>query len=242
MESKYDKNRRLEKILHQLEATGVLVKKHNSKLAEGEYNRKTLSQKLGTYTGVIPAILKDERFVTETIIKNLCDHFGVSELYVRMGQGPMFKNNGTEKILPYTKSNIVYSGVSAIAGDAIAGGGASQAEVFGIPGLEGNIVAFDVKGNSMEPLLTSGDMVFCKEVENARELRKDEVYAVVADGTVRIKYIQLTKDDYGRVRGLKLISENHLEHSPIFVDLNDNIRIYRVMYYLTDLRERLGFL
>ncbi|MEM7103155.1 MAG: S24 family peptidase [Bacteroidota bacterium] len=237
---KHEKNDRLRLVIDALTKQGTIRKKHKNKLNQGEYNKRTFAEKLGTHSGVIPAILKYERYVTESIIGNLCKYFGVSELFMRMGEGAMFASK--TPVLPYGRSNIIYSGVSAIAGDSIGEGEVAPTEAFGIPGLEGDMVAFDVQGNSMENILKSGDMVFCKKIEKASQIREGDIYAVVADGTVRIKYIQQLRNQDGEIVALQLLSENKLEHPPIYQEINDNIKIYKVMYFLTDLKERLGLI
>ncbi|MEO1435986.1 MAG: S24 family peptidase [Bacteroidota bacterium] len=233
-----EKNRRLQQIIHRLEQLGVLVKKHRNNLEAGEFNKSTFAEALGTHSGVIPAILKNERNVTEMIIQNLVEKFQVNELFIRMGQGSMFQQLTQEAVHPYAKNNIVYAGVSAFAGDSIAEGERAPAETFGIPGLEGDLVAFDVSGNSMDPILLTGDMVFCRPIEQINQIQPRQIYAIVADGVVRIKYIELTRDEHGYFDKMVLLSENALEHPPILIDVQADVKVFEVIYKLTDLRNQ----
>jgi len=224
-----NKNIYFKRIFERLQAKNVIVRKHQHRLGKGEYNKRTFAQKLGTHTGVIPAILNGERGVTETIIQNLCQYFGINEAYIRMGEGSMFSTGLTKPPPNFGKANIVFSAIHATAGVR-----------FGIPGLQGNLFAFNVKGNSMEPILQEGDMVFCRQVENPRHLRKGEIYAVYAEGQVRVKYVKLERDEYEA--NLKLTSHNALEHPPIYVPANQGVKIYQVVHFLTDMGNRLGLL
>jgi len=236
-----NKNIYFRQIFERLQKKNVIVKKHQHRLGKGEYNKRTFAEKLGTHTGVIPAILNGERGVTETIIQNLCEYFGINEAYIRMGEGNMFSTGLTKPPPNFGKQNIIYSTVHATAGDHISDEIAEASDIkFGIPGLQGNLFAFNVKGNSMEPILQEGDMVFCRQVENHRYLRHGEIYAVYAEGQVRVKYVKLERDEYEAQ--LKLTSHNALEHPPIYVPANQGVKIYQVVHFLTDMGNRLGLL
>ena len=236
-----NKNIYFKQIFEALQQGSVIVKKHQHKLDEGEYNKRTFAEKLGTHSGVVPAILNGERNVTERIITNLCRYFNVNEAYIRMGEGGMFANNKAAEPSFFGAANILFSAVHATAGDHISDEAVAEQDIrFGIPGLQGNLFAFNVKGNSMEPLLQEGDMVFCRHVENPKYLRKDEIYAVYAEGQVRIKYIEMERDTYEPQ--LKLISHNSVEHPPIYVNANQGVKIYQVVHFLTDMGNRLGLL
>lgn len=236
-----NKNTYFRQIFEQLQEAGIIVKKHKHRLDSGEYNKRTFADRLGTYTGVIPAIMNGERGVTETIIGNLCQYFGVNEAYIRMGEGPIFSADTVEPPPTFGKRNIFYSAVYATAGDHLTDQAPTRGDVeFGIPGLQGSLFAFDVKGDSMEPILHPGDMVFCRPIESQKEIRQDEIYAIYADGRVRIKYIEFERNSYQT--NLKLTSHNDIDHPPIYVDPNQNIKIYHVVHYLTDMGNRLGLL
>jgi len=236
-----NKNIYFKRIFEVLLRNNIIVSKHQHKLDEGEYNKRTFAEKLGTHTGVIPAILSGKRNVTETIISNLCRYFNVNEAFIRMGEGSMFSAEEASESSFFGNANILFSAVHATAGDHISDEAVAERDVrFGIPGLQGNLFAFNVKGNSMEPLLQEGDMVFCRHVENSKYLRRDEIYAIYAEGQVRIKYIEMGQNDHERQ--LKLVSHNALEHPPIYVNANQNVKIYQVVHFLTDMGNRLGLL
>ena len=179
--------------------------------------------------------------MTERIISNLCRYFNVNEAFIRMGEGQMFLNEETTEPAFFGINNIVLSAVHATAGDHISDDAVVEQDVrFGIPGLQGNLFAFNVKGDSMEPILQDGDMVFCRHVENPKYLRNNEIYAVYAEGQVRIKYVEMKHDAYEPQ--LKLVSHNDIEHPPIYVNANQGVKIYQVVHFLTDMGNRLGLL
>ncbi len=236
-----NKNIYFKQIFEALQLNNTIVKKHQHKLDEGEYNKRTFAQKLGTHSGVVPAILSGERGVTEKIISNLCRYFNVNEAFIRMGEGGMFLSDEAAEPTFFGANNIVLSAVHATAGDHISDEAVAQEDVrFGIPGLQGNLFAFNVKGNSMEPILQEGDMVFCRHVESPKYLRRNEIYAVYAEGQVRIKYVEMEHDAYEPQ--LKLLSHNDIEHPPIYVNANQGVKIYQVVHFLTDMGNRLGLL
>jgi len=236
-----NKNIYFKQIFETLQLNSVIVKKHKHKLDDGEYNKRTFAQKLGTHSGVVPAILSGERGVTERIITNLCRYFNVNEAFIRMGEGKMFLSDKTAESIFFGTNNIVLSAVHATAGDHISDEATAEQDVrFGIPGLQGNLFAFNVKGNSMEPILQDGDMVFCRHVENPKYLRRNEIYAVYAEGQVRVKYVEMEQDAYEPQ--LKLVSHNDIEHPPIYVHADRGVKIYQVVHFLTDMGNRLGLL
>ncbi len=236
-----NKNAYFKHVFEQLQKKGIIVRKHKHRLDDGEYNKRSFAEKLETHSGVIPAILSGERGVTEKIIRNLCKFFNVNESYIRMGEGSIFVEDIVEPISTYIRRNILYSAIHASAGDHISDYAPTAREdvQFGIPGLQGNLFAFHVKGNSMEPILHEGDMVFCRRIESTKEIRDGQIYAIYADGQVRIKYLDVGDRNTPE---LILLSENHVEHPPIYVDTsNQNVQIYHVVHYLTDMGSRLGF-
>ena len=82
-------------------------------------------------------------------------------------------------------------------------------------------------------------MVFCKPIQEIHQINPQLIYAIVADGAVRIKYIRLESNEEGYYDQMVLVSENYLEHPPIHVDIHPDLRIYELVYKLTDLRNSL---
>jgi phage repressor protein C with HTH and peptisase S24 domain len=102
---------------------------------------------------------------------------------------------------------------------------------FSMPGMEGDLVAFEISGDSMQPTITNGDIVICEPVERGEPLRETNVYIVVTD-TVVAKRIHQVKTN-GDVTQLELISDNPV-YRPYKVDVPEVQQILRVKTRLTN--------
>ena len=102
---------------------------------------------------------------------------------------------------------------------------------FSIPGLEGNLLAFEISGDSMLPTITNGDLVICAPLERGEPLRDNQVYIIVTDVVVA-KRIQQIKDNQ-IVQSLRLISDNSAVFKPYDVELEDVRQILQVKCRLT---------
>lgn len=129
--------------------------------------------------------------------------------------------------------NILLTNIDAFAGTSIGVEGPEKKERFHIPGVKGTLVAFHIKGNSMDPTIKSGDMVICSPIESLNELKKNEVYAVVTGQTVWVKRVQPILDTANRLIQLNLLSDNHIEYAPFTVDLRAVKNILKVKLKLT---------
>jgi Effector-associated domain 11/Peptidase S24-like len=64
-------------------------------------------------------------------------------------------------------------------------------ETFSIPGLYGELYAFEVEENSMTPNINHGDMVICREWnQQYDELRKDAAYVIITLDGAKVKRLE----------------------------------------------------
>ena len=102
---------------------------------------------------------------------------------------------------------------------------------FSIPGLDGELLAFEINGDSMLPTITNGDVVVCEPVERGTPLRDNHVYVIVTD-TVVAKRIQQVREG-NEVARLRLISDNDDVYKPYDVELEEVRQILKVKCRLT---------
>jgi phage repressor protein C with HTH and peptisase S24 domain len=102
---------------------------------------------------------------------------------------------------------------------------------FSIPGLEGNLLAFEISGDSMMPTITNGDLVICQPLERGEPLRDNQVYVVVTDVVVAKRIQQVREEEH--VVQIRLISDNGVVYKPYEVDLEDVRQILEVKCRLT---------
>jgi SOS-response transcriptional repressor LexA len=242
-EDRVSLNERFIKVFNELERKGEIVKNDRNGKGMGDFADKILGKR--GYGHIVRAFLKpdDKRVIDYKHIAPLCKHYGVNRAYMLQGKKPMFGNptppHDDEVSRPIMGSgNITYTSVSALAGSGAAPAKASKEETdtFRIPGVGGSeLYALKVEGDSMYPLLNDGEIVICERVESANQVKDNEVCVVKAEGEVWIKYVKTVKNRAGRVKQLKLISENKLEYDPFFVDVDESIRIYRVIRRISKL-------
>jgi hypothetical protein len=227
-------NDRFVKVFKQLEERGVIVKNDRSGKGVGDVAEKVLGNK--SYGHIIRAYLdpNSKRVIDYGQARTFCREYNVSENYLIEGVGTPFESD--MPALQFVADgrnvgNILYTSVSAFAGVSVDLGSFAreQNNFFSIPGISGgNLVAFPVSGNSMEPVISGGDIVVCREVMGMADVKDNEIYAVRSNGSVWVKYVQVIKTR-GRVSQLKLISANYLEHDPFVEEVNEYTRLYKVV-------------
>lgn len=224
-------NRRFIEVFHTLEDKGLIVRNDREK-GMSMLALKILGNK--QYGHQINNILKKERNITFEAVNKFCDLFGVNEAYLLKGEGQPFGQSEKKGQICYLRNQ------AAVAGDSIGiNTDYSANSYFSLPDLAGNdFLAFPVEGNSMEPRIYSGDMVICRPVENWDQVKDNEIYTVVMNDRVFVKYIKkiYETNDNGQsvVSRVTLISANYLEHDPFTEDVTPTTKIYKVVKRLQD--------
>jgi hypothetical protein len=235
-------NKRFVAIFKQLEDKGTIVKNDRNGRGVGDVAEKVLGNK--SYGHIIRAYLdpSSKRVIDYGQARAFCRAYDISESYMIDGVGQAFDGEATPAAQKayemYTfmdnnpKGNIVFTSVEAFAGTAVDVGNFSREtnSFFSLPGIGGgNLVAFPINGNSMEPVINNGDVVVCREISSAQEVKDNDIYAVRSNGTVWTKYVQCIKNRAGRVTHLKLISANYLEHDPFVEEVNESTKLFKVI-------------
>lgn len=226
-------NDRFVKVFKVLEERGEIVKNDRGGKGMGDFAEKILGNR--QYGHIVRAFLnpKDKRVISYSQARTLCREYGINESYILDGDGTPFgmeapsrPSNQEEGIF----GNIMFTSTEAFAGSTVDVGNLRENNsFFSVPGLTGaGLVAFPIKGNSMEPVIQDQDMVICRQIESVNEIRDNEIYAVKSNGLLWVKYIQKIYHG-GRVTHLKMISANHLEHDPFVEEVNIHTRLYKVI-------------
>lgn len=211
-------------------------------------SKSDIAAQLGTYNHVINSILKGKRNITLDQMNKLIDMYGVNANFLFGGSNQMFEGEENvsiplaEKIFEGQK-NISLVNVQAMAGNSLGAqhsdyDDADQTNIevqrFSIPGLEGDLTAVEISGDSMLPNITNGDIVICEKVESGPfgSIKDNSVYVVVTEDSVVTKRVQNIKQGHQMV-GLRLISDNQI-YPPYEVELNEVIALYRVKHRITN--------
>jgi phage repressor protein C with HTH and peptisase S24 domain len=206
-------------------------------------NKSRLAEKLGTYNHVINNIMKKDRNLTIEQIHKMVELFDVNVNYL-FGRSEVMFGTETDFIEEHAlqiteqivegRNNITLVPHKAMAGYATSLNTSeylSQFSRFSIPNLEGDLIAFEISGDSMMPNITSGDYVICEAVERGEPLKDNAVYVIVTDSVVA-KRIQQVKENNDLVR-LRLISDNAPTYQPYEVELDEVRQILRVKSRMT---------
>src|SRR5690606_24617598 len=108
-------------------------------------------------------------------------------------------------------------------------------ERFAIPGITGDLIAFNINGTSMAPTIQEGDLVICKPIESIKEMKDGEVYAVVSSHSVWVKRVQKCYDQQQNCTHLKLLSDNYAEYDPFTVEIGEVHKLLKVTRRVTGL-------
>ena len=206
--------------------------------------KSDIAKKLGTYNHVVNSILKGQRNITVDQLNKLFHLFGVDANYL-FGQAPdmflhgipgreIFPSMGMGERSMRGRQNITLVPNRALAGYAIEHHDADfmkELPKFSVPNMEGNLIAFEISGDSMYPTVTNGDIVICEPLERGDSLRDNHVYVIVTDVVVA-KRVQQIRDETEAVQ-IRLISDNGAVYKPYEVDISDIRQILKVKCRLT---------
>lgn len=228
-------NGRFRSVYSALVDRGVIVKSDRLK------SKTVFAQQLGTKGHIIDLYLQDKRKITYEQAKLLCSAYKVSEAFMFQGQGKPFngqlpKEDRLAMALGIDfNPNILFTNVEAFSSNTVGVDLLEDNDRFHIPGLLGDLVAFNINGNSMSPTIRTGDMVICNPIETVKEMKDNQIYAVVTTQSVWVKRVQKCFDKFGRWTHLKLISDNFHEFDPFLVELKEVRKLLRVKRKLTGL-------
>ena len=173
----------------------------------------------------------------------MCTTFEVNEAFMFQGIGDPFKKiripDPEEKLAMALginfSPNILFTNVDAFASNTVSVDLLEENQLFHIPGVTGDLIAFNINGNSMSPTISSGDMVICQPLEREDEMIDDDIYAVVTGQSVWVKRVRRHRDRYNKWTHLKLISDNHEEFDPFLIERSEIRKLLKVKKRLTGL-------
>lgn len=225
-------NQRFKDVFYELEQLNLIKGKSD------------IAKHLGTYNHVINSILKGQRNITVDQLHRLFETYGIDANYLFGLSDEMFKDGVTlpgeipvrsiHERQQGSRSNITLVPERAMAGYALEYQDSAYLQnlnKFSIPHLSGDLIAFEINGDSMMPTITSGDIVVCDPLERGEPIRDNHVYVVVTDNVVA-KRIQQVRDG-DQVTQLRLISDNDHVYKPYSVELDEVRQLLKVKCRLT---------
>lgn len=235
-EDRIDLNKRFIHAFKLLEDRGAIVKNDRSGRGVGDVADKVLGNK--AYGHIIRAFLNPDskRVIDYGQAKSFCRSYDINEAWLIYGIGNPFGFEAPGDAFAGDRTsgggsgNILFTTIRAFAGSTLGAESQEDSSYFSIPGVSGpGLVAFQIEGNSMDPVIKHNDIVVCKSVENIADIRDNEIYAVKSNGNVWVKYVQKLYNNRGRVTRLKMISANYFDNDPFEEDVNETTRLYKVV-------------
>ncbi len=231
-------NTRFEEVYNLLKSKGEIIKNDRQK------SKMAFAEKLGTKGHIVDLYLKGKRKITYEQVKKLCSFYEVNEEYMFQGKGTPFsdsnkngENSEPEKLQNALginfSTNVLFTNIEAFASNTVSANLWEENHTFQIPGMYGDLVAFNINGNSMAPTILNGDTVICQPLSNNDEILEGEIYAVVSDQSVWVKRV---KRDFSKSHSwthFKLISDNFEEFPPFSIEKNEVRKILKVKRRLT---------
>lgn len=182
-----------------------------------------IAEAIGMREQAVSSALKnrDRRF-TKGFLKRFAHAYAeyINEDWLLTGEGEMVKVD-TRSLRPRLPLEVAAGPMGVTIGTAIE----SNCEFLPIiPDMPAYDFTIPVRGDSMEPLLFDADILYCRAIDNASELREDGVYVLdSAEGAV-VKRLTLTAD------GVLCKSENP-KYAPYIIPAAEVLRIYIVVGY-----------
>lgn len=224
-------NQRFIRVYKLLEERGEIVRNHAQK-SKSAFAERILGSK--QYGHIVSQFLNGKRHIDYKHARRLCSEYGISISYMIDGMGEPFDDYQIpqyqmDEVDDNASHRIMFTTVEAFAGTTIGAISPEQMSYFTLPNMRSNnLVAFNIKGNSMEPVINNSDIVICEPVERIDDIKDNKIYAVKHDGKLWVKYLKKMKNRDGEIE-LTLISANYLEHSPFIEVVDYNTRIYKVV-------------
>jgi len=241
-EDRIDLNKRFIEAFKLLEERGAIVKNDRGGKGVGDVADRVLGNK--AYGHIIRAFLNpgSKRVIDYGQASSFCRAYDINEAWLLHGIGNAFGFDAPgdalagERMVNGGGGNILFTNVRAFAGATLGSDGDEDSTYFSIPGVAGTgLVAFQIDGNSMDPVIRNGDIVVCKSVENLGDVRDNEIYAVRSSGSVWVKYVQKIVNNRGRIIRFKMISANYFDNDPFEEEVNETTRLYKVVRKISNL-------
>lgn len=241
-EDRISLNKRFIQAFKLLEDRGAIVKNDRGGKGVGDVAERVLGNK--AYGHIIRAFLNNDskRVIDYGQAQSFCRAYDINEAWLLHGIGNPFGFEAPATLLNDKTAvgtgtgNILFTTIKAFAGSTLGADSAEDSSYFSIPGISGSgLVAFQIEGNSMDPVIKHGDIVVCRAIENLNDIRDNEIYAVRSSGNVWVKYVQKMYNNRGRVSKLKLISANYFDNDPFEEEVNETTRLYKVVRKISNI-------
>jgi len=202
--------------------------------------QQQFATELEVSTATIASVENGSRDMPKNLMKSLVKKFGIDANWLLTGEGEMFSTSSAGAVITTTESqqedvsNIPYYDIDVMAhiAESLDLKDEVPAGVLSIPGFKDCIACFPVYGSSMEPKISSGDVIAVSQAVTCDQILWGEIYLVITDAWRVVKTVHPGKtEEYIILRSI----------NPEYAgDTNVNKKDLRALYLVRGVVSRLG--
>lgn len=202
--------------------------------------QQQFASELEVSTATIASVENGSRDMPKNLMKSLVKKFGIDANWLLTGEGEMFSTSSsgalvsTEVMKQDEVANIPYYDIDVMAhiAESLDLKDEVPAGVLSIPGFQDCIACFPVYGSSMEPKISSGDVIAVSQAVSCDQILWGEIYLVITDAWRVVKTVHPgVTEEYIILRSI----------NPAYAgDTNVNKKDLRALYLVRGVVSRLG--
>ena len=202
--------------------------------------QQQFASELDVSTATIASVENGSRDMPKNLMKSLVKKFGIDANWLLTGEGEMFSTSSAGAVISTTETqqedvaNIPYYDIDVMAhiAESLDLKDEVPAGVLSIPGFKDCIACFPVYGSSMEPKISSGDVIAVSQAVTCDQILWGEIYLVITDAWRVVKTVHPGKtEEYIILRSI----------NPAYAgDTNLKKKDLRALYLVRGVVSRLG--
>lgn len=203
--------------------------------------QQEFANQLEVSTATIASVENGSRDIPKALMKSLVKKFGINANWLLTGEGEMFQSEapsaqripaelvsgGGEEGIPFYDIDVM-----AHIAESLDLKDEKPAGILSIPGFEDCVACFPVYGSSMEPKISSGDVIAVSKAVDCERILWGEIYLVITDAWRVVKTVHPGKtEEYIILRSI----------NPDYAgDTNVDKKDLRALYLVRGVVSRLG--
>lgn len=165
--------------------------------------QQQFASELDVSTATIASVENGSRDMPKNLMKSLVKKFGIDANWLLTGEGEMFSTSSAGAVISTTETqqedvaNIPYYDIDVMAhiAESLDLKDEVPAGVLSIPGFKDCIACFPVYGSSMEPKISSGDVIAVSQAVTCDQILWGEIYLVITDAWRVVKTVHPGKTE-----------------------------------------------
>ena len=165
--------------------------------------QQQFASELDVSTATIASVENGSRDMPKNLMKSLVKKFGIDANWLLTGEGEMFSTSSAGAVISTTETqqedvaNIPYYDIDVMAhiAESLDLKDEVPAGVLSIPGFKDCIACFPVYGSSMEPKISSGDVIAVSQAVTCEQILWGEIYLVITDAWRVVKTVHPGKTE-----------------------------------------------